>query len=433
MSVEEVLIWTRLAADRVGPTKMDRPEDVETNPVNGRTYVACTNNTKRTPSQIDEANPRANNKHGHIIEITPDRGDDTTTGFSWKIVLIAGDPADPSTYFSGYDRSEVSPISCPDNVAFDRDGNLWIATDGNALGHCDGLYLMPLSGPHKGHLQQFLSVPACAECCGPLVTWDQRTVLAAVQHPGEVDGASPATPAQPLPLPGRRPATAQRHPGPPGLSESTGRPPHGGRPSVRALCMPWVSPRGRRRPSPGRAAPPWPRRREAAPGRPGPAARRHTCRSRARSIAGWARSRPSVSASRSSPRRSEAQQLPQPRVGGVGRCQRVEHRKRRLALAQVGARGLARSRRPPTRCRSGRRRAGRPCRAARRTRASISTVCGVAAREHRAVARGRRDEDAGLVGEHPEVVVDRVGAGAGWAGRRGSGPSTAARTSRPGS
>ena len=70
-------------------------------------------------------------------------------------------------------------------MAFDGDGNLWIGTDGNALGHCDGLYLMPLQGPHKGHLQQFLSVPAYAECTGPLVTWDQRTVLAAVQHPGE--------------------------------------------------------------------------------------------------------------------------------------------------------------------------------------------------------------------------------------------------------
>ena len=98
-----------------------------------------------------------------------------------KIVLIAGDPTDPTTYFNGYDRSEVSPISCPDNVAFDNDGNMWIATDGNALGACDGMYLFPLSGPHRGHLQQFLSVPAYSECCGPLVTWDQKTVLAAVR------------------------------------------------------------------------------------------------------------------------------------------------------------------------------------------------------------------------------------------------------------
>ncbi|MDF2093188.1 PhoX family phosphatase [Knoellia sp. 3-2P3] len=215
MTVAEVLIWTRLAADKVGPTKMDRPEDVETNPVNGRTYVACTNNTRRVPSQIDEANPRANNKHGHIIEITPDRGNDTTTGFSWKIVLVAGDPSDPATYFNGYDRSEVSPISCPDNVAFDREGNLWIATDGNALGHCDGMYLMPLTGTQKGHLQQFLSVPAWAECCGPLVTWDDRTVLAAVQHPGEVDGASPDNPRSQFPYRGDgqpRPSVIQVHP-----------------------------------------------------------------------------------------------------------------------------------------------------------------------------------------------------------------------------
>ena len=215
MSLAEVLVHTRLAADTVGPTKMDRPEDVETNPVNGRTYVACTNNTKRAPSQIDEANPRANNKHGHIIEITPDGGDDTATGFSWKIVLIAGDPSDPSTYFNGYDRSEVSPISCPDNVAFDREGNLWIATDGNALGHCDGMYLMPLTGTHKGHLQQFLSVPAWAECCGPLITWDDQTVLAAVQHPGEVDGASPDNPRSQFPYRGDgqpRPSVIQVHP-----------------------------------------------------------------------------------------------------------------------------------------------------------------------------------------------------------------------------
>ncbi|HEY7721493.1 MAG TPA: PhoX family phosphatase [Pedococcus sp.] len=214
-TAEEVLVWTRLAADVVGPTKMDRPEDVETNPVNGRTYVACTNNTRRTPSQIDEANPRANNKHGHVIEITPAGGDHTRTGFRWKIVLIAGDPADPSTYFSGYDRSEVSPISCPDNVTFDRDGNLWIATDGNALGACDGMYLMPLEGPHRGHLQQFLSVPAYSECCGPVVLWDQRTVLAAVQHPGETEGASPESPASLFPYLGDgqpRPGVIQVYP-----------------------------------------------------------------------------------------------------------------------------------------------------------------------------------------------------------------------------
>ncbi|MGO1165358.1 MAG: PhoX family protein [Janibacter sp.] len=190
MTLEEVLVFTRLAADTVGPTKMDRPEDVEVNLVNGRVYAALTNNSDRAPAQVDEANPRPENKHGQVLEITPASGDHTVTDFNWKLVLICGDPSDPETYFNGYDPSEVSPISCPDNVAFDGDGNLWISTDGNALGHCDGMYLMPLEGEHKGHLQQFLSVPAFSECCGPLVEWDDRVVFAAVQHPGEDDGAT---------------------------------------------------------------------------------------------------------------------------------------------------------------------------------------------------------------------------------------------------
>jgi secreted PhoX family phosphatase len=206
-SVAEVLINTRLAADTVGPTKMDRPEDVETNPVTGTVYIACTNNTARTAAQVDEANPRASNKDGHIIELDEAGNDAASDLFRWRIFLVCGDPTDPSTYFGGYDKSKVSPISCPDNVAFDKSGNLWIATDGNALGSNDGFFATPVKGPERGHVKQFLTVPVQAETCGPWITDDQRTAIVAVQHPGE-DGTFEA-PASTWPFGGvPRPSVA---------------------------------------------------------------------------------------------------------------------------------------------------------------------------------------------------------------------------------
>ncbi|GAA3442608.1 PhoX family protein [Planomonospora venezuelensis] len=195
MSAAEVLIHTRLAADKVGATKMDRPEDIERNPVTGGVYLALTNNSNRTPAQVDEANPRPANKHGHVLEIVEQRNDAASTAFAWSLPLVCGDPNDASTYFAGFDKTKVSPISCPDNVAFDRDGNLWISTDGNALGSNDGLFVMPVAGRERGYLRQFLTVPIGAETCGPMVTQDQRSVFVAVQHPGEVNGASPEAPA----------------------------------------------------------------------------------------------------------------------------------------------------------------------------------------------------------------------------------------------
>ncbi|HEY3502494.1 MAG TPA: PhoX family phosphatase [Actinocatenispora sp.] len=198
MSVDEVLVYTRVAGDRVGATKMDRPEDVQPGPVRGTVYAALTNNTARGgagAAPADEVNPRNANKHGHILELVEDRGDHGAETFTWSLPIVCGDPKDPSTYFAGFDKALVSPISCPDNLAFDPAGNLWISTDGNALGAHDGLFAVPLAGPDRGYVRQFLSVPTGAETCGPFVTADGRTVLAAVQHPGEVDGASVDEPA----------------------------------------------------------------------------------------------------------------------------------------------------------------------------------------------------------------------------------------------
>ena len=189
MAVEEVLVFTRIAADKVGATKMDRPEDVEPNPHTGRVYAAMTNNTSRTPSQIDEANPRANNKYGHVIEMTEAGDDHAAETFNWNILLLCGDPADAANraYFAGYPKDKVSPISCPDNIAFDSAGNLWISTDGQPgkIGLADALHKVTIHGADRGRVEQFLAVPRDAETCGPVIHDRDNSVFVAVQHPGE--------------------------------------------------------------------------------------------------------------------------------------------------------------------------------------------------------------------------------------------------------
>ncbi|MFC6094842.1 PhoX family protein [Saccharothrix lopnurensis] len=199
MTAEEVYVFTRLAADRVGATKMDRPEDIQTHPHTGVVYCALSNNVDRgeegRKEGATEPNPRVRNKHGQVLELTDRGGDPLSAVFSWNLMLVCGDPDSPDTYFAGYDKSRVSPISSPDNVAFDRHGHLWISSDsaGALKGHNDGLYAVPVSGSERGHLKAFLTVPRGAETCGPVI--GERVVTVCVQHPGEVDGASADAPA----------------------------------------------------------------------------------------------------------------------------------------------------------------------------------------------------------------------------------------------
>jgi secreted PhoX family phosphatase len=200
MTAAEVYVHTRLAADRVGATKMDRPEDVEPSPRTGRVYVALTNNSQRGAAGkpgADEANPRNANKHGQVLELAEHWDDPAADGFAWRLFLVCGDPEDESTYFGGFPKDQVSPISCPDNIAFDSYGNLWLSTDGNALGTHDGLFGVATAGERRGEVRQFLTVPTGAETCGPVI--QDRRVLVAVQHPGEVDGASYESPASAWP------------------------------------------------------------------------------------------------------------------------------------------------------------------------------------------------------------------------------------------
>ena len=204
MTAEEVYVFTRIAGDAVGATKMDRPEDVEPNPTTGKVYIALTNNTDRGTEGAagpDEANPRNKNRFGHVIELTEQGDDAAALSFGWNVLLVCGDPNDPSTYFSGFDKSEVSPITSPDNLAFDGHGNLWVSTDSGRnlkipelpMGINDGLYGVSLEGETRGRTTLFASMPNGAEACGPVVT--EEFVLISPQHPGDLDGGSIETPA----------------------------------------------------------------------------------------------------------------------------------------------------------------------------------------------------------------------------------------------
>jgi secreted PhoX family phosphatase len=188
----DVLIKTRLAAELLKPTPMDRPEDIETNPANGRVYVVLTNNSQRKPDQLDKANPRAGNAHGHILEIAPKDGDHGSAEGTWSIFLLAGKPGQDSGARYHRATSDQGWLSCPDNIAFDGKGRIWIVTDGapEAAGVADGVYGADTMGFGRALTRCFYQAPTGAEVCGPIFTPDDQTFFLAVQHPGEDKGST---------------------------------------------------------------------------------------------------------------------------------------------------------------------------------------------------------------------------------------------------
>lgn len=188
-SQADVLIETRRAADLLGATKMDRPEDIQPNAVNGKVYVMLTNNSKRKADQVDAANPRAENAFGHIIEISEDGGDFAAAKGKWEVLLKCGDPAvaDVGATFSTATTAN-GWFGMPDNCAVDSAGRLWVATDGQgpkATGRTDGLWAVDTEGAARATSKLFFRVPIGAEMCGPLFAPDDQTAFVAVQHPGD--------------------------------------------------------------------------------------------------------------------------------------------------------------------------------------------------------------------------------------------------------
>ena len=190
----DVLIRTREAADLLGATPMDRPEDIAPDSGTGRVFIALTNNHGRQPAparathngrEVDvgpnAANPRGPNFYGHVIELNEEGGDTAATRFAWRIFLSGGDDAPGDSFGS------------PDNLALGADGNLWIVTDGaQPGGGNNGCFVVPARGPEAGRARQVMSGPPGSEIAGCAFTADGSALLLSIMHPGS--GGSLAAP-----------------------------------------------------------------------------------------------------------------------------------------------------------------------------------------------------------------------------------------------
>ncbi len=223
-----ILVKTRMAADAVGATMMDRPEWTGARPrCDGfdqvEVYCTLTNNNRRgssaTPSgnapdgstragsarpAVDAANPRANNLYGHIIRWREDDDSVRATGFEWDVFVQCGDTLTTKTPASQYegnindDPDGSADFGAPDGLWFDPFGRLWVQTDqaGNAQGDWIniGANCMVCADPETKQFRRFLTGPANCEVTGVAMTTDGKAMFVGVQHPGE--GATAANPTE---------------------------------------------------------------------------------------------------------------------------------------------------------------------------------------------------------------------------------------------
>ncbi|WP_444815172.1 PhoX family protein [Stutzerimonas frequens] len=203
----EVLVNTRLAADIVSATKMDRPEWGAVHPDTGDVYFTLTNNSSR--EQAIPSNPRTPNAYGHIIRWREASRDFAGTRFNWDLYLLAGPESDSrSPAGRALDGSNI--MASPDGLWFDDEGRLWIQTDMSGSQLRTGPFgnnQMLVSDPRNGETRRFLVGPLGAEVTGITATPDFRTLFVNIQHPGEGSTSTNFTSSWPDGT-GRRPRSA---------------------------------------------------------------------------------------------------------------------------------------------------------------------------------------------------------------------------------
>ena len=201
-SQADVLVNTRLAADTVGATPMDRPEWGAVDPNNGDVYFTLTNNSGRNDGNIDAANPRVTNRHGQIVRWTEENADHTSLRFEWELFLLGGDGGEAGQgnligrHLNGDVLAPEAYMSSPDGLWIDYDSRVWIQTDIGEGSQNTGVFqimgnnCMFAADPVTGEIRRFLTGPVGQEITGCISTPDQRTLFINVQHPGATTTAT---------------------------------------------------------------------------------------------------------------------------------------------------------------------------------------------------------------------------------------------------
>lgn len=160
----EVNIYCREAAELIGGSPLNRPEDIEVHPRTGDVYVSLTKSSKR------------DDPYGSILRIREENALHSSTHFEHETFLNGG---------------QETGFSCPDNLCFDPRGNLWMTTDvsGKKIEQGDyggfgnnGLFLIP---DGSNEIIRVGTAPWAAEFTGPCFSPDGRSLFLSVQHPGE--------------------------------------------------------------------------------------------------------------------------------------------------------------------------------------------------------------------------------------------------------